>query len=105
VEIAEMSATTHHTCCENVRPSFFGRGVSATKWIVPSALLALLPKCPLCLTAYIALVTGIGVSVPTAAFLRYGLVVLCVGSLLYLAVTSFRNFRKAIVRSLSSQLK
>jgi hypothetical protein len=97
-----MPLTRFHACCDTARPSLFGRGVAAAKWIGPSLILALLPKCPLCFAAYVALVTGIGVSISTAAYLNYGLVVLCVGSLLYLIATSFKRFRKKAFRPPSS---
>lgn len=54
-------------------------------WAVPSAGLALMPKCPVCLAGYIALATGIGIPVAAAAWVRWGLIVLCAGSLVYLA--------------------
>jgi hypothetical protein len=58
----------------------------ATRWIAPSVGLALIPKCPVCVAAYVAALTGAGISIPMAARLRMGLIVLCVGALAYVAV-------------------
>jgi len=44
--------------------------------LAPSAIVALLPKCPACLAAYLALGTGVGVSVTAAAWLQAVAVVL-----------------------------
>jgi len=62
------------------------RCVSFAGWLIPSAILALIPKCPMCLAAYVALWTGIGLSLSVATYLRLSLLVLCAASLLYLAV-------------------
>jgi len=62
------------------------RDVSA--WLLPSAGLVLMPKCPACLAAYVALGTGLGVSFSTATYLRWVVLFLCVASLLFLIVQS-----------------
>ena len=61
-------------------------------WVVPGALLVMIPKCPVCLAAYVALATGIGLSLPTAAALRTTLLILCVSALAFLAARKLRRF-------------
>jgi hypothetical protein len=88
-------------CCKNKtragdvvrRPaSKLRRGGEMAGWIIPSATLVLIPKCPVCVAAYVALATGIGISLPTATFLRALLVVLCVASLVFVAAKRVRSF-------------
>lgn len=64
------------------------RAGKAGSWIGPSALLVLLPKCPMCFAAYLA-VAGIGVSVELAARLRIGVMAACVTTLSLLVVRFF----------------
>ncbi|WP_143059272.1 hypothetical protein [Chitinophaga arvensicola] len=70
------------------------RFVKGVRWLIPGITLVLLPKCPVCFAAYVALGTGIGLSVTAAAWLRTGLVVLCVGSLIYLVLSRILAYRK-----------
>ena len=55
-------------------------------WVLPSVILALVPKCPACLAAHVALWTGLGLSLSTATYLRWALVLVCVSLLLFLIV-------------------
>ena len=87
---------TRH-CCQTTREgrvnapgrqSRWGRGFGIAGWIIPSVTLVLLPKCPACLGAYLALFTGISISVSSACNLRTSLLTLSVAALLCLALKS-----------------
>lgn len=54
------------------------RARTALAWALPITTLALIPKCPACIAAYMLLFTGIGVSLPAAGALRTVLITLCV---------------------------
>jgi hypothetical protein len=70
--------------------SFIRRSLDLTAKIVPVAILAVLPKCPACLAVYVALGTGIGLSLTAATYIRMSLVVLCVASLVYFTAKAVR---------------
>lgn len=61
-------------------------------WVMPGTMLALMPKCPACLAAYIALATGLGISISAAAVLRSSLIVVCVVALVVLSLRLVRRW-------------
>jgi hypothetical protein len=90
-------------CCQRAAPgrdnvsvsrpaSRWRRAGGAAGWIVPGITLALVPKCPVCLAAYVAVATGIGVSLPVAALLRTTLLIGCVTALVLVAGSQLRAF-------------
>ena len=74
-------------CCDSggrKAPRWVRRVRAAFAWVVPSTILVLVPKCPACLAAYLALWTGIGLSLSTATYLRWALLLACAAALLFL---------------------
>jgi len=63
--------------------------LSLAGWVVPSAILALIPKCPVCLAGYVAAWTGLGLSVSAATSLRASLLIFSFGLLAFLAARSW----------------
>ena len=82
-------------------PAWVRRVREILAWVLPGAALVAVPKCPACLAAYVALWTGLGLSLSTATYLRWVVLFLCAASLLLLAVSRlgrvgafFSYFRK-----------
>jgi hypothetical protein len=73
------------------RPIFQLRSLDVASSILPTVILALLPKCPVCIAAYIAMGTGIGISLPVATHLRVLLIILCATSLTYFVARQIRG--------------
>ena len=71
------------------------------KMTVTAIVFALIPKCPVCLAGYIALGTGIGLSLTTATYIRMGLIILCIVSLSYfIAKQLYRYMASAKTKSI-----
>ena len=69
---------TGHCCSVSARPQHESRRFSRiTASIVPGALLAILPKCPLCLAAWLTVATGFSFSAGAAEWIRGILVLMC----------------------------
>lgn len=79
----------------------FGKKLRAVKhcagWFIPGVMLTLLPKCPLCLAAWLSLVLGIGMSVTTATVLHATLIILCLLLCIICLVRHFYAFRKSSI--------
>jgi hypothetical protein len=68
---------------------------SAVQWAIPTVTLILIPKCPLCLAAHVALWTGLGLSFSAARSLRLALIAL---SILALGILAASRTRRVLVR-------
>lgn len=93
-------------CCTNGEPadptpsdvaatSRSRRIAALIEWALPLTTLALVPKCPACVATYVLLFTGIGLSFPAAAAVRWTLIVLSLAALGYLLL---RTARRAIAQ-------
>ena len=73
-----------------------------TSVVLPSALLALMPKCPMCLAAYVAIGTGFTMSCSSAHLLMRVLTLLCIGTLVFFLV---KRIIRHLLNSPSSTFK
>ena len=104
-----------HCQCSGVKGTTGGKGAAAlyaqrlgagassplrrlyltVKWTLPSVILILMPKCPMCVAAYVGLATGVGISFSTAAHLRLLVLFLCGTSLAVLIARAATRRRRA----------
>ncbi len=76
-------------CCtssDRKAPSLVRRAREAFAWALPGAVLVLIPKCPACLAAHVLLWTGLGLSLSAATYIRWGLLLVCLASLVFLVI-------------------
>jgi hypothetical protein len=66
------------------------------EWALPITTLSLVPKCPACVAAYVLLFSGVGLSLPAAAAMRWSLIAVSVAALGFLI---FRTARRALTPS------
>lgn len=96
-----MNASISTCCCRSTSSTSSNsrasrpmpRRMNLTGWLLPSALLVLMPKCPACMAAYIAMATGLGISLPAAANVRLMLITLCITSLSWLTIRTLHRLR------------
>jgi len=63
--------------------SWLHRARDIAGWFIPGAVLALLPKCPVCVAAYVALGTGFMMTPTSAQHLLRAVSALCIGTIAY----------------------
>src|SRR5262245_29749155 len=78
-------------CCTGGRP--LRRLARDSSSLLPGAALLLLPKCPLCLTAWIAACTGIALPAVVASSVRPSMVIACILSASLLASRTLARFQ------------
>ena len=91
-----------HCCQRKLHPSrntrqqrtWLRRAREVAGWIVPGALLALMPKCPMCLVAYVAFCSGLTLSYASAHILMRLLTALSIGTLALCVVRRVVNCRQ-----------
>lgn len=80
-------------CC---RSNKLRLGFTIGKWVAPAAALLIIPKCPLCIAVYAVAVTGMGISVSTAANIRYGAIAASVLALAWCVCGLLGRIRRLI---------
>ena len=76
----------HIQASESRSKKFMQRCAEVIKMSIPAIVFAIIPKCPVCLAGYVALSTGIGLSITTATYIRIVLIILCILSITYFII-------------------
>ncbi|HEX3092692.1 MAG TPA: hypothetical protein VHW72_08735 [Candidatus Angelobacter sp.] len=83
--------SSHKAADGKAHPPSAARRFAWAKCSLPTLILALLPKCPACFAAYVALGTGISLSVAAASVLRTLLIGACAATLIWVFVSTLRS--------------
>ena len=67
------------------------RARRSAPWMAPTAVLLLVPKCPMCLAAYVAAATGVSISLSAAGWLRTAMIGGSLAALLVLTLSLMRR--------------
>jgi hypothetical protein len=85
-------------CCQNAQTPRRRPIATIVGWILPATVLALMPKCPVCVAAYVAALTGMGISLSAAAYVRTSLIAIALATFavmsLSLLVASWRRLSR-----------
>ncbi|OYP30437.1 hypothetical protein CGZ80_22575 [Rhodopirellula sp. MGV] len=74
----------------------------AISWCLPTGAFLFLPKCPACVAAYVALWTGVGISLTTAIVLRWLWIAFCIAAIAALIWARRSAIRKQAFRLILS---
>jgi hypothetical protein len=69
----------------------WNRIVALMQWCLPVVTLVLVPKCPVCMAAYVLLFTGVGLSLAVASAIRWMMIALSVAALAFLLLRGLRR--------------
>lgn len=63
-------------------------------WGLPGLGLLFIPKCPLCLAAYVSMFSGLSLTFSQAKYIRYGIIFLCSVSALLFVLHVAKTYRE-----------
>lgn len=82
-------------CCASSDSPPENRSRRVAACLLPAVGLALVPKCPMCVAAWVSLMTGVSLSLQAASWLRGGMLAVCVGLLGLLVVRLIPHVRSS----------
>lgn len=100
--IAVTNVWKMKTCsCRNVEEKKLFQAESSGKgvwrrffgWGLPGLGLFFIPKCPLCVAAYISMATGLGLNFSQASWIRAGMIIFCSASAIFFLMSIAKAYR------------